>query len=99
MAKLDCPGPALGEIWHRFSLAEDMNCDGRFTIGDVGLWLHWVFFLPGDALILLLLEQAAPVAGFLELGPAYYGGWFSGFLSFFLWLATVLALGSVMGKE
>ncbi len=27
----------------RWFIAEDMNCDGLFTISDVGLWAEWAF--------------------------------------------------------
>jgi len=26
----------------------DMNRDGAVTISDVGLWMKWLFFYPGD---------------------------------------------------
>ena len=52
--------------WH---FAQHMNCDGLFMISDVGLWLHWLYFLPGDGLLWCLM-QLQPVAVFLELSPA-----------------------------
>jgi hypothetical protein len=61
-----------------------MNCDQVFTISDVGLWLHQLYFLPGDGLIAILLTDAE-IARFLELTPALYGGWISGVLSLVGW--------------
>ena len=75
----------------RWFIAPDMNCDGLVTISDVGLWLEWVFFLPGDGLIWFLM-QLEPIATFLEMTSESYGGWGSGLISGAVWLigATVV---------
>ncbi len=67
--------------------AWDMTGDGAITISDVGQWVHWGFFLPGDLVIwaLMLLE---PIGHFLELSPAWYGGWVSGIFSASCWLTV-----------
>ena len=54
----------------------NMNGDGIFTISDVGAWIGWLFFYPGDLVIygILSIEQ---LARFFEVTPAHYGGLFS----------------------
>jgi hypothetical protein len=60
-----------------------------FTISDIGLVLGPLFFAPGDWLLWAMAVYAAPVARFLELSPADYGGLFSGFVSALAWLALL----------
>ena len=72
----------------RWFIAKDMNCDGLFTISDVGLWAEWAFFLPGDGLLWAIM-QSKPLATFLELTPAVYSGWFSGVVSAIIWLIVL----------
>lgn len=76
----------------RWRIEEDMNGDGRITISDVRGWIAFAFFAPGDALLSGLLH-APRVAEFLEITPAWFGGWASGFASFCLWVAC-LTVGS-----
>lgn len=78
------------EIWF---IAYDMNCDGVFTISDVGLWLRWAFFLPGDGLLWLLFKIWPGLATFLELTISDYGGVFSVAFSIAAWLSV---LGSIL---
>lgn len=77
----------------RWQFTRDMNCDGLFTISDVGLWIHWLFFLPGDAVFYGLLS-IPKLAVFLEITPAWYGGWTSGILSILGWLLVLIVLGA-----
>lgn len=70
----------------RWFIAKDMNCDGVFTISDVGLWLEWAFFLPGDGLLWAVMRGSPKMATFLEITPADYGGWSMGIISASLWL-------------
>jgi hypothetical protein len=44
----------------RWKIAWDMNGDGMVTISDVWLWLKWIFFAPGDLLLLLLMKYRTP---------------------------------------
>ncbi|MBN1240431.1 MAG: hypothetical protein JXB36_18150 [Gammaproteobacteria bacterium] len=60
-----------------------------FTISDIGLVLGPLFFAPGDWLLWVMAAHAPRVANFLELSPADYGGWFSGFFSALIWLALL----------
>ena len=65
----------------------DMNFDGVFTIGDVGLWFSWLFFLPGDFVVWLCLESLRPIGTFFEMNPYdSYGGSFSGIFSGIIWI-------------
>lgn len=76
--------------------ALDITGDGRFSIDDVGAWaLHWLF-LPGDALLSLVLEYAPAFARFLELGSDDYGGTISRVLAVIFWLAAYLAIALVI---
>ncbi len=63
----------------------DSNGDGQFTLADVFERLWALFFLPGDLVLYVLLVYAAPLARWLELGPADYGGLVSAFLSAGAW--------------
>ena len=47
--------------------------------------VEWVFFLPGDALLLVLMEVLPGIGTFFELTPASFGGWFSGIASLLSW--------------
>ena len=73
----------------RWFLAKDMNCDGVFTISDVNLWLEWVFFLPGDGLFWLQMQDQQ-LSTFFELTPDVYGGWASGIFSAIGWLIVFM---------
>ena len=68
----------------------DMNFDGVFTIGDVGLWFNWLFFLPGDWVVRVCLELFTPLGTFFEMNPLdSYGGTFSGVFSGILWVLVI----------
>ena len=75
----------------------DFDGDGRFTVGDAGLWLQQAFFLPGDWAIWALATYASPAAEFLELGSGAYGGVLSGFVSALAWLTLLVILGTTYG--
>ncbi len=72
----------------RWFIAKDMNCDGLFTISDVGLWAKWAFYSPGDGLLWAVM-QSQQLATFLELTPAVYSGWVSGIISAIIWLIVL----------
>ena len=67
----------------------DMNMDGLITISDVWLWFKWLFFIPGDSLILFLGPSA--VGRFFEMSPENYGGGFSFLMSASAWMSVTLA--------
>lgn len=77
------------------SLSRDMNGDGQFTLTDVRLFLAELFFLPGDAILWLVLRYAPGLGRFLELGPDSYGGLLSAMLSAAVWLFAIVMLGAV----
>jgi hypothetical protein len=52
--------------------------------------MEW-FFLPGDWFIYLVASRLPPAAQLLQIGPADYGGTFSGFLAWIAWLVLALA--------
>lgn len=70
----------------------DMNGDGLLTISDVVMWFEWLwegvvwlFFLPGDTVIWLLMVYTPGLAIFLELSVEFYSGWMAGILSVITW--------------
>jgi hypothetical protein len=79
-------------------LQADVNGDGVITISDLFLFFGDAFFVPGDWLIWTTATYAPSLAGFFELGSSAYGGVFSGFVSAFVWLATLLLLIIVWGS-
>ena len=60
----------------------DMNSDGVVTVSDVWLWLKWLWFYPGDWI--LLQYGPTKIGKFFELSPEDYGGRLSGSISFTL---------------
>jgi hypothetical protein len=82
---------AAGLAWNvRWSFAADMNGDGLVTISDAWLWLKWIFFAPGDLLLLLLMSHGTSVALFFEINPASLYGALSGMFSVFIWLWVIV---------
>jgi hypothetical protein len=69
----------------RWAFDLDMNHDGQVTITDIGMLCRWIFFAPGDCLLLGIMLKLPGVATFLELTPAYLYGWWSLFISLFTW--------------
>jgi len=57
--------------------------------GDFGDWAHWLYFMPGDALIALIGPTA--LGEFLELSPASFGSTTSAWLSALLWVCAICA--------
>lgn len=69
----------------------DANGDGQFTLADALERLWTLFFLPGDVFLYALSRFAAPIARWLELGPADYQGFVSGVLSICAWFVALTA--------
>ena len=83
-------------FWFRF----DSNLDGAFTISDLPILLHQLFFLPGDLVYYflyyftatsnnpLLIKYYMVIMNFLEIENMnnLYGNFLSGIFSFFVWL-------------
>ncbi|MCY1427556.1 hypothetical protein D9M71_434060 [compost metagenome] len=81
----------------QWSFIADMNHSGSITIGDIWLWCDWLFYYPGDTLILFLINHAPPkFIQFFEITYNSYGGPFSGVISgvVFLFIFGALSLGS-----
>ena len=93
MATTDSPQNPL-DRWPFAQLTLDANGDGQFTFADVFERLWTLFFLPGDLCLYVVLTYAAPLARWLEIGPADYRGLVSGFLSAGAWF-VVLTVASV----
>jgi DNA-binding MarR family transcriptional regulator len=87
MASPDSPENPL-DRWPLGQLTLDANGDGQFTFTDVFERLWALFFLPGDLFVYVLSTHAAPLARWLELGPADYGGFVSAVLSTCAWFVA-----------
>jgi hypothetical protein len=77
-------------LTERWRLLLDINRDGYFTISDIIDWAGFILFVPGDALIYLLLKYLPNWAIFLEISTSDYGGGHSFFLSVFGWCVTFI---------
>ena len=75
----------------------DMNGDGAVTVSDIWLWLKWLWFYPGDWILL----QFGPtkIGKFFELSPQDYGGRLSGFITFALVAFFVYMLVEVVSRR
>ena len=73
-----------------WAFTADMNYDGIVTISDVWLWFKWLYFYPGDLLLLLTMEFLPSFSAFLEISPENFGGTFSGIIGFFIWFVLFL---------
>ena len=89
----DSPASPL-DRWPIANLTLDANGDGQLTFADAFERLWVLLFLPGDLFLYELSTHAAPLAQWLELGPADYGGFVSGVLSVCAWL-VVFAIVSI----
>ena len=69
----------------------DMDQNGVITISDLWLWVQWLFFYPGDLLILGIMKFG-DIHTFFELSSSTFGNWFSGIISFIFWLSIILRL-------
>ncbi len=78
-------------------LTRDMNVDGQFTLSDVWLWIVHLYFLPGDAVLWLLLTYTPGLATFLELGPSSYQGLFTAMVAGTIWLVALVFVGVAYG--
>ena len=70
----------------QWSFVADMNYSGSVTISDIWLWFKWIYFYPGDGVVYFIVNKATDISHFLEMTYSDYGGIFSGFISFFVWL-------------
>ncbi|MFT5394725.1 MAG: hypothetical protein ACI8PT_004937 [Gammaproteobacteria bacterium] len=66
--------------------------DGALELADLSQWLQWfwgwaqwVFFLPGDTALVVVIVEFESVARKFGMTTAWYGGWFSGFVSALAW--------------
>ena len=68
----------------------DMDKDGAIGPNDFVLWIQWLYFLPGDALIAVM--GATGVAELAGLTQASMGSWPSAILSAAVWLLAIFWL-------
>lgn len=72
----------------------DFAHDGRFTVGDLGQAIGWIFHAPGDAVIAAMRDTDS-VRRFLELDCKDYAGVVSTGISAVVWFVAVLAVGKL----
>lgn len=75
--------------WEFFA---DMNFDGVTTISDVGLWIQWLYFYPGDWLLRASMKAVPTLTRFLEISQESYGGAYSGLISAIAWIMLAMAV-------
>lgn len=73
----------------RWAFDLDMNHDGQVTISDIGILCRWIFFAPGDCILLGIMLKMPGFAAFLELTPQFLYGWWSAFLSLIAWVCVL----------
>ena len=72
----------------RWIIAIDTDGDGAYTLSDLGRWLEYIFFAPGDALV-WLASRVPAVSAYLELSPDWYSTWAPGIASFAVWFVIL----------
>lgn len=80
-------------VWDLSNL--DITADGSVTVADLWAWTVYLFFLPGDALLTLLLLYAPGLASFFAVGPGSYGGPLSMILSITGWLSIFVVISLI----
>jgi hypothetical protein len=73
----------------RWQMSWDMNHDDVVNLADLWLLTSWFFFAPGDAILLLAMMYATPVALFLGIDLQSLSGILSGTISAIVWLVTI----------
>jgi hypothetical protein len=83
----------ISGTWYLSSL--DITGDGSVTVADLWAWTVYLFFLPGDTLLFLLVEYAPDVASFFAVGPDSDGGSLSMVLSITAWLIIFIVISLI----
>lgn len=81
----------------RFRFVADLNGDGIFTVSDVIAWFKWIYFAPGDFVLLHLLNTG--FGRFFEISVQWINGWISGIFSFFAWMLVLLLAAALDGNH
>lgn len=76
-----------------WSFVADMNQSGSVTISDAWLWFKWLYFYPGDFIFSIFMGMH--LGNFLELSAASYGNFWSGLISFIVWLSVFAIIGLI----
>ena len=71
----------------QWTFVVDMNYSGAITISDVWLWVKWLYFLPGDYVVKLLVESSH-IGSFFEMAYDSYGGFLAGTISLITWVVV-----------
>lgn len=78
----------MDDYSQRWIIAIDTDGDGAYTTSDLGRWLEYIFFAPGDALVWLAAKIPA-ISAYLQLSPDWYGGRPAGVASFAVWFVIL----------
>ncbi len=74
-------------------MAEDtVSANVQSALIDAGLWLHHVFFVPGDYVFSILSAHAPRVVQFLGLRAVGHGSVLSGIISGVAWLGAIVLI-------
>ncbi len=95
--QMEALAPGLMRV--RFVFGFDMNGDGVVSISDIWLWIKWVFFAPGDFIIIIIMNWAPKVAAFFEFTMM---GVASGIISLLMWWlisAVIWATGTPINES
>jgi hypothetical protein len=75
--------------YRKWKFVADMNGDGAVTSSDTSYWAHWLFFMPGDAVIAVI--GPTTFGGFLDLTPVSFGSATSAWISAVVWVLGIWA--------
>jgi hypothetical protein len=71
-----------------------MNRDGRFTVSDVGLWITYFLFLPGDYFIGFAINSLPDFTEFFEISFNRCHGTLSDVFGLLIWgFCCLIGLG------
>jgi hypothetical protein len=79
----------------RWTFVQDANGDGSVTGADVAEWAGWVFFAPGDWILLGLMRTQPDTAMFLDITPELESGLLSGIISLAVWIGILAFFGAL----
>lgn len=90
----------LGDrLWDaRWQWAGDFNRDGVISVSDVWLGFQWIFFAPGDALILIIMRFWPSIAIFFEMNIDTLSGFWSGAMSVPVWLLALIGVNLLIDR-
>lgn len=80
----------------RWAFRQDMDQDGLISGTDFLLWGEWLFYLPGDSLLLATMRWLPDVAAMFALSEASFGQTLSKLLSIAGWVLGLWGIGHLV---